>query len=446
MIINVHVQPEDYHEPVRKTLNDYAKKANIPGFRKGKVPVSMIKKMYGKGVVFEELNKVLSSNLKDYISTQNLNILGEPMPVKKEEIDLDPDGEIEYDFQYEVGLAPEFQLNLNFPSTPVRYKVEVDDATLDKEITYQQSRFGTMSNPDESIEGDILFGKISEAGPDGNPLEDGLNRIGSLNPQRVPDAGVLAQMVGRKPGDTMIIRMPQVFEGREAIRNFWERNAQNEQVRVIDDVELNAIMAKDFVFEVRKINRIEKVPVDQTLFDKVLGEGKATSEEEFRAAMRADIQRFFDTEAGNEFRARLMRMVVDNNQMPLPDAFLKKYLLETREKLTAEVLEEMYDSYGRDLRWNLLVNRVMRENPQYKVNQEDIESAAEIKLRTQYAQLLTGASEGMIPGLVKTYLENQERVSELVNEIVGDRVMTHIMGLVTPAEEVVSATRFMELR
>jgi trigger factor len=446
LLLNVHVSPEDYSEPVRKTLNDYAKKANIPGFRKGKVPMSIVKKMVGKGVVYDELNRSLSQTLRDYIKEKELSILGEPLPVKKEELDLDPDSTLSYDFQYEIGLAPDFTLNLNLSSSISRYKVEVDEETLQKEIDYQRSRFGNMSNPEVSGEGDILFGKISECDAEGNVIEDGLNRIGTLNPQRVPDAKIIAEMVGRKAGDTIRFTMPQVFDSREAVRNFWERNAQNEQVREIDDRDLDIIFTKQFVFEVRKVNHVDLAEVNQDLFDKVFPGTGITTEAEFRDKLREDVQGFFERESLNEFRARLMRTVVDAIQIPLPDAFLKKYLLETREKLSPDVLENVYPSYASDLRWNLIINRIMNENPEYKVTQEDVNAAAEVKLRTQFAAMLGNTGDDLIKSLIPTYLEKQERVEEIVNEVVTVRVQDHLVKFVNAVEQPITAKAFMELR
>ena len=443
--LTVKVAPEDYQDQVKDVLKDLARRANIKGFRKGKVPVSVVRKMYGKGVVLEELNKVISESLTNYIREEDLPLLGEPLP-QTEDFDLDVKAEASYEFEYEVGLAPAFDVDYGLAGQAPLYKVSVDDAVLDKEVDHMREQHGPTSNPDESQEGDTLYGKLSELDADGNVVEEGLGKMIALNPERVPSEDVKKEMAdGKKAEDTFNVKMADVMEGEDAIRDFWQTNVSGEEVRKVDNAMLAEIMEKTFQFEVRKINRQEVAELNQEFFDKLFGEGNVANEEQLRAKIAEDMEGFFQKEAQKFYRTKTIKALIENTEIPLPDAFLKKWLVRSREQITEENIEELYGTYSRSQRWRLIIQRMQKDNPNVRVDEEDIRERAKEMVHQQFGAMLQGQDDDKMEGFVNYYLQNEQMVNQIFDNLLEDRVFAHLNEENPAVEEDITATDFMEM-
>lgn len=442
--IKVKVDPADYQSQVNSVLKDYAKKAQIKGFRAGKVPVSVVRRMYGKSVVFEELNKIISQSLSEYIEAEKLPLVGEPLPTVTD-IELDAAAESSYEFDYELGLAPEFTMDYGLTGNDPVYNINIDDETLDKEIVTLQKTYGPMNNPEVSQEGDILFGKIMEIDAEGNVVEEGYSKMMPLNPERIEDEALLSIMgEGKKPEDSFTLNIEQALRNDHEIRRFWENNVQNEKVRDISDEDLEAIKGKQFKFEVRKINRIEPMEVGQELFDKAFGEGNVTTEEEFRDRVKADMDKFFDREGLRFYRSKAIKNLIDGTTIPLPDEFLRRWLMRAQENATEGNIDEMYDSYSRSLRWKLMVDKMKGENPAVNVEEADLRVKAEEMVKTQFASMLTGDNENQLETFVNYYMQDEKLVNRMFDELIEERIFDHLNDKNPPVSEEISAADFME--
>jgi trigger factor len=442
--LSVVVTPEDYREPVNAVLKDYAKKAQIKGFRKGMVPTSIVRKMFGKGVIFEELNKIVSKGLNDYLNESQLSLVGEPLPVSKE-IDLDPEKELSYELDFEIGMAAPFAINYTALSTSPIYKVAADDTLIDKEIEGMRTQHGEMSNPDESQAGDTLFGKLWEVDANGNTVEGGLERMFAMNPERVVSEALKAEMGnGKKAEDRIAVKMSDLFDNDGEIRDLWEKNVQGEQVRDLTDAELAEIKEKSFSFEVRKINRSEKLDVNQELFDKVLGPDQVTSLSDFRDKVAVDIEGHLNTQAAKLYRALAIRAIIDATDIELPHDFMRKWLIATREQINETNIDSLYDTFLRSYKWRLIVEKMQEENEQVKVSQENVIDRARAMVRSQFGSMI-GDDESRLESFVQYYIQDEKMVQRLFDEELEDRLFFHINALHPPKEEETTGSQFIEI-
>ena len=435
--LKVKVVPEDYKDQVDTVLKDYARRANIKGFRPGKVPVSVVRKMFGKGIVFEELNKLISSNLTEYIKKEQIALVGEPLPITKD-VELDEESDSAYDFEYDLGLAPDFSINYGLVGDAPFYKVQVDDETLEKEVEEVLERHGDMTNPDESQEGDTLFGKLSDG--------DGHEKMVALNPKRVVSDSLKAEMgKSHKAGSTFKATMADIFENDNAVRRFWNTNVQGETIANISDEELEHLKGQEFTFEVRKINRTTKAELGVDLYEKVYGEEHGiTDDGEFRERLRKDMETFFNREAGRYYRSKAIRALVEGSDIPLPDEFLRGYLVRTREQVTDENIEEIYPSYSRSLRWRLLIEKMQGADEAVKVNQDDIRERARQMVLAQFGSMVGSDDTERLDSFANYYLKDEKMVERLFDEVLEDKVFNHIAAQNPAVEEGITAAAFME--
>lgn len=442
--LTISVAPEDYRDQVTTTLKDLAKRVTLKGFRKGKIPMSVLKKMYGKGVIVEELNKIISAGLEEYVKEEKLSLVGEPMPVTTD-LDLGTDFDKEYVLAYEVGLAPEFSVDYGLAGKSPFYRVSIDDEVLEKEIADMQKRFGPMTNPDESQEGDILFGKVSETDADGNVIEDGLNKMLALNPVRIEDETLIAEMnKPHKAEDIFPITMAQAFPVDGPLQKFWETNVQGEEIRQVSEAMLEEIKAKHYQFEVKKINRTDPMEIGQELFDKAFGEGEVTTEEDFRARIVGDMETFFTKEATRYFRSMSIKALIEGTEMPLPEDFLHNFLIRTREQITEENVGEVMEGYLRSLRWRLIVEKMQESDESMKVDEEDLRERAEERVMAQFGSMV-GEDKERLAQFANYFLQEEKMVQEMYEEIMEDRIFAHIAQENPPVEEDITATGFMDM-
>lgn len=442
--LTVSVAPEDYRDQVTTTLKDYSKRVTIKGFRKGKIPMSVMKKMYGKGVIVEELNKIISASLEEYVNDQTLSLVGEPMPVTTD-LELATEFDKEYVLAYEVGLAPDFSIDYSLVGKAPFYNVSIDDEVLGKEIEDLQKRHGPMSNPEESAEGDILFGKISETDADGNVIEDGLSKMFALNPVRIENEELKAEMAkSHKAEDVFPITMAQAFPVDGPLQKFWETNVKGEEIRQVSEEELEEIKNKHFQFEVKKINRTEPMEIGQELFDKAFGEGAITTEEEFRSRLVADMEAFFTKEANRYFRSIAIKSLIEGTDIPLPEDFLRKFLLRTREQITEDNIDSVMDGYLRSLRWRLIVEKMQEADESMNVDEDDLREKAEERVMTQFGSMI-GEDKERLTQFANYFLQEEKMVQEMYEEIMEDRIFAHIAQENPPVEEEITATGFMDM-
>ena len=343
-VIKVQLDQADYQENVDKVLKNHRKNANIPGFRKGHVPMGMIKKQVGVSVMVEEINKILSESLHKFITDEDLNLLGNPLPKLDEQHTIDWKNQTDFEFSYEVGIAPEFDVDVVSKLKLDYYKIKVADKDVDKYISDVAKRYGKMSNPEVAEADDMVFGKFEELDGEGNVKEGGINHSSVIIIDAVTDKKVQKSLVGAKANDTYEID-PKIVSA----------NPQDQAAAIgVDTTKLDTIISK-FKFTVEKINKIIPAELDQELFDKVYGPGVITDVKEFRAKVSDELGKGLSTDADRKLKADIQDKLIEKLKLKLPDNFLKRWIKESNEKpITVEQVEEEYDNYSKGLQWQLI--------------------------------------------------------------------------------------------
>jgi trigger factor len=414
-IITISIKPEDYRPSVEKTLKKYAHSAQVPGFRPGKVPAGMIKKMYGKSILVEELNNLLSESLNKYIYENQMPVLGSPLPMKMEKEQLWEDGE-EFKFQYEVGLAPKVEVDLGKISAVPYYLVKVDEKMVDDEVGDIRRRYGKYSNPEVSEENHILYGDFDELDEEGNVKEGGNKTATTLAIEMIKDEEHRAPFIGLKKEDTVVFN-PMETMSHEA-----------EVAAMLKAEKGSTVMNANYRFTVKSINQIDKAELNQDFFDKMYGEGVAKSEEEFRGKIREGIVAYFERMSDTKLKKDVKHKLLKALEIPLPDDFLKRMLKEAAEKKKDEQehdFEHEYYHLAEDLRWSLIRSYFAKEN-NLSVSEDEIKSVARAMARDQFAQYgYYDMPDDKIEEVAKSYYSDEGDMAERIERsILDDKVFT----------------------
>lgn len=362
-VLKVNISKEDYTPRVEEELKKTQRKINIPGFRPGKAPMGMVKKMYGKGIFVDEVNRMASEKLFGYLQENNIEYLAQPIMGANEDQKIDFEKEEDFIFTFDIGLAPTPELNLTQKDKVTRYVIKVGDADLDKEVDQVQRRFSKEDVVETSEDKDIVYLNCTELNEEGQPLDGGLtDKNISTTPELIKDKKVQKQVLGVKIGDEFTSDIFKMFNGNEKVL----ATTLGVPAEAINDLN------KTFSFKVTDIKRFIPAELNEELFTQVFGDGRATNEEEFRNALREDLEKYYAAEADQMFEHSVDHLVYDNHNFDLPAEFLKKWLLENNEEFTPENIDEKYDAEARQLRYVLLRNKVLADN-EVQISNDDIE-------------------------------------------------------------------------
>lgn len=366
-VLTVAVSPTTYKPKVEKELREYAKKANVPGFRKGTVPVGMVKRMAGKSLIMDTISKTISEELYTYIEENKLDILGKPLPIKYiEEEDVDMDCTKEVSVAFEIGLAPEFNLNLVPSNALPHYNVDIDDAFLAEEIESMRKRFGKSEQAEEVGEGDWIFGRLEEVNAEGETVENGISKLVTLNPETIAKKDIFTPLIGLKKEDKVALDVFSYFENDDEVK---------QAIKFTED-DIATIKGKNTVFVVKRITRTEPSEMTQEFFDKVVGPNRALNEEEFRTVLKEEIGRSLAKESADVFYLKARKELLSTNNFELPDAFLKKWLQTEKEtKVTEENVEEIYTRYQENFKWEMIETRLQKEHPELIPTSEQLDDS-----------------------------------------------------------------------
>ena len=424
-LLNVHLDEADYSDAVEKQIKETTKKAQFKGFRPGKVPAGLVRKMYGKGILADEINRQLGQSVDSYLRDNNVKILGEPIPVPS---DVDFDTAKAFDFQFELGLLPDFELPADQQLEVKRPAVSLDDNTLAETHEQITRQFGETTNPDASETDDYLFGKLKKVG------EEGEGQTVLLPINKVTSGQ--EQFIGVKAGDTITFDLGAAFGGdASAIRNITGMSREEA-----------GSVSGDYELAVEKVNRTASPELNQELFDKVFGPETVASEEEFANKVRETVQQNYDRESDNLVNRRLIDTLIDNTTIRIPVDFFKKWLVRANEgKLDAATVEQHFSDYERELKWSLIRNKVV-EDLGLKVETEEIRDRVLDKILGQFGggmQLTDEMRQGMA-GFADNYLkqENGKNYVQEYEAILAEKVVEALRGKVVVTDEPVTAEEF----
>jgi trigger factor len=431
-VIKINIDAVDYQARVDKAIKDQAKKAQLPGFRKGMVPAGHIKRMYGKSILVDEINNLLSDTLNNYINEQQLEVLGQPLPKVDESKEYAWDFADNFEFNYEVGLAPEFDVNFSAEDKLTKYKIKVDDETLASRISNLRRSYGKMTNPDVSADGDVLFGDLVQLGADGSVFEGGITATNSVRLDQVQNEEIKQSLIGLKKDDVVELDIQSAFNNEAA---------RVAAVLKIDEATAAELQSK-FQFTVKNINRLDESDLDQAFFDKILGEGTVTTEEEFRAKITEELEGMMVQDADRKLQADLYNLALEKIQFQLPDEFLKRWLKATNEKLSDEELAGGYDDFAKNLKWTLIGNKIVREN-NLEVKYEDVLDLAKQRIDAQFRMYSPQPiSEEQLNQYAVQFLQDKENANRIFEEAKSEKVFEYLKGIVTLNEQEINFDEF----
>ncbi|MBD2723926.1 trigger factor [Hymenobacter armeniacus] len=425
-LLTVHLTEADYAPTVDKQIKEYTKRAQVKGFRPGMVPVGMVRKMYGKGILAEEINKMLGKAVDSYIKENNIKLLGEPLPVASN-VDFDTDKD--FDFQFELGLLPDFTLPESL--TAELHKVTIDDDTLAQTNEQIARQYGETTNPEVSEAGDYLFGKLKKADEEG----DGRTVLLPINKVA---ADQQVQFIGKKGGDVITFDLQKAFNNDAASISNFSGLSKTEATDATGD----------YAFNVEKVNRTAAPEFNQELFDKVFGPEAVSSQEEFDAKVRETIQSNYDREAEGALNNSIVEQLVNTVDIKIPTEFFKKWLVRANEgKLTPELVEQHYTDYEKELKWSMIRNKVVEEAG-LKVSNDEIVNRTLDKIMGQFNMPnMPDEMRESMRSYADQYLK-QENGKNFVNEyeaILAEKVLENLRGKVVVTDKPVTAEEFRTL-
>lgn len=435
-IIKLEIVKSDYEAAVEKSLRSFRQKANVPGFRKGMVPMGMVKKMYGKQALLEEVNRLVSENLFKYIRENNLNILGEPMASEAEPSALDFDKDENFVFNFDVALAPEIKIDLSKEDALPYYEVKIDDDMLNKQVEAYTANFGTYEAGEEVEEKDLVKGTVAEL-ENGTPKEGGVvveNAV--LMPMYVKDEAEKAKFIGAKVNTVVVFNPNKAYEGAEAeIASFLHV-----------DKEKVAELTGDFSFEIKEISRHKNAELNQELYDKVFGENVVTSEEEFKGKIKEALAEQFTPQSDFKFLNDAREVLVKKaGELKFADDILKRWLLVANEKNTAENIEKEYSHIIEDLTYHLIKENLVKANG-LKVEDADIEGFAKRVAKAQFAQYgMLSVPEDVLDNYSKEMLKNKQTLQNILDRAVEEKLAGWLKEQITVDKKEVSAEEFAKL-
>lgn len=433
-VLKVEVQKDDYDNRVNEVLKDYRKKANIKGFRPGNVPIGLIRKMYGSSVKLEEINKIVSEKLSSYITDEKLEILGDPLPKVDENLNIDIENQDDFEFSFEIGLAPEFEVKLSARNKVPYYEIKIDKKLRGDFLDNYRRRFGNYEEADSITEEDMLKGDITRLSEEGQPLDETTISDSSLSVKVIKEDPVKKDFIGRKAGESVDFDIRKSFPNEHEIAGLLQ--TEHEKVKGVEGM---------YRFTIRTINRFKMADVDQELFDRVYGEGNIKTEEEFMNKLDEEIKANLGRESEYKLNLDAKNMVIDKTGFELPEEFLKKWLLRTNKDLDEEKVEKEFSDFTRDLRWQLIRNRIAKEN-EIKVEEEDMIKEAKEFTRMQFQQYgIFNAEDSQLENYAREILKKEEDYRKIADKVVDDKVLVKIKESIKLDTKKVSTDEFNKL-
>lgn len=401
-LLKINLSSKDYQQKVNDVIKNYCKTANVPGFRKGKVPAGQIKKMYGKSILVEEVNKLLQDSIYKYITENKIEVLGNPLPLEN---NIDWENSVDFEFKFEMGLAPDFKVDLDKKIKFNFYKIKADKKMIDHYCNDVAKRYGSMIHPDISEENDLILGDFVQLDNKKNILEGGISHTASVALDVIMDKKSKKSLIGVSKDSEVIIRINKNFS--KDVSHML--NINKEQADLLDS---------NFKFTVKNISRMNPSDLNQDLFDKVFGKGSVNNKKEFRSKIQDEIEKSFIVESDRKLKNDVVLHLINKLNLKLPDEFLKKWLLQTNDKnLTSEQIEAEYTQYSKSLRWQLIENKIIKEN-NLEVTNEDVLNHTKDLIKQNFAQYGQKApEENKLTEIAGKVLENEDERKKVYNQL-----------------------------
>ena len=435
-VLTITVEKEDYNEKVEKTLKDYRKRANVPGFRPGMAPMGMIKKQYGAAVKVDEINRLLGDKLMEYIRENKIQMLGEPLPSEKQEQqDLAQDGP--FTFVFDIAVAPEFKAELTAKDKIDFYNITVDDKLIDDQVQMYASQGGEFVKADVFSGNDTLTGDLRQLDSKGNTVEGGITTDSAMiMPAYLKDEKQRKLFDNAKAGDIITFNPKKAYPDNDAEIAAMLK-VDKEQVKDLND---------DFSFQVTEIKHFQPAEVNQALFDRVFGEGTCKDEKEFRQQISdmisAQLVQNSDYKFLLDLRAHLEKKVGD---LQFPEALLKRVMLNNNKDKGEDFVEKNFEGSIRELKWHLIKEQVVAAND-IKIGDDDLKAVAKEAIRAQFAQYgMQNVPDDVLENYAAEQLKKRENVDNFVDRAIDVKLVEAVKKVVKLNEKAVSLEDFNKM-
>jgi trigger factor len=429
-LIKIKLSEGDYQPHVEEKVKDYARKANIKGFRQGKVPSGVIRKMFGKSILVDEINHLLSHKLSDYIKEQNLKIIGDPLPNQEKSNTIDWDAQKDFEFEYQIGLVEDFKYDLS-PKVKVKgYKIEVDEKVINDTLNDLRKRFGKVSYPETVEAGDNIFGDVAQK--DGDVKKErafiSLDKVAGKEQKK---------FIGKKKDEEVQFDIKTLFTDINGAAELLDISAE----------EAKAVTGS-YVIKINTISRTEPAELNQELFDRVFGKDAATTEAEFTEKVKSTISENYQRETNHFLEHHIEDAFIENTHISIPDEFLKSWLKVTSKgEVTDDVLNKEYKDYVRGLKWDLIKNKIADDNS-IKVEAEEVRNKAKDLIIAQFGgQAFAEQLKDKMDSIADNYLQNEngQNFMRLYNQLKNEKIIAHIRSNISVDEKKVSVDEFKKI-
>ncbi|MEC3905762.1 trigger factor [Tamlana sp. 2201CG12-4] len=402
-VVKVDITKEDYSDKVEKILSDYRKTANIPGFRKGHVPMGMVKKQYGKAVLVDEVNKLLQDALNKYLTEEKLDVLGQPLPKPQDDIDWNAEG---FSFEFELGLAPEFEVELKSKKAITQYNIVADDKMINEQIERIQKQYGKLISQDVVAKDSEITGAYTNE-------EKEIDNTVTLTLDKFKGKSTEKQFIGAKASDVITLKTKGLFDDEHDLMHALKLG--HDDVHGLD-IEVN--------FTITEINQRELADLDQELFDKLFPKGEVTSVTELKAKIKEDAEKQFVQQADQKLLNDITEYLVEHTKFDLPSEFLTKWMQTAGEKeMDADQAKEEYEKSEKSLRYQLIEGKLITDN-NIQVTMDDIKNHAREMIKGQMAQFgQTNPSDKELDDIAARVLSNQEEARRISEQLISQKLL-----------------------
>jgi trigger factor len=429
-LIKIKLTEGDYQPKVEEKVKEYARKASIKGFRQGKVPSGVIKKMFGKSILVEEINHLLSHQLSDYIKENNLKILGEPIPNQEKAQTIDWDAQKNFEFEYQIGMVDDFKYDLSSKVKVKSYPIDVDEKTIQETVADLKKRFGVVSEPDESVADDNLFGELRAA-------EGDFKREHAFIAIEKVEKKEQKKFIGVKKEEEVEFDIAKIYSDDDL------------RAQLLGQTQEEAKGAKGkYIFKTNHISRTAPAEVNQEFFDKVFGKDAVKNEDEFIAKIKETISENYNRESEHFLEHHIEDYFVANTSIDLPEQFLKTWLKSSSQgQVTDSVLEKEFEDYKRGLKWDLVKNKIAEDN-KITVEADEVRAKAKDLIISQFGgQAIASQLSDRLDGIADNYLQNEngQNFMKLYNQLRAEKILRLIREKITVQEKKVSVDEFKKI-
>ena len=434
--LTLKLEKTDYLPTFEKSLKDYSKKANIPGFRKGMVPAGLIKKMYGASLFTDEVLRTIDRELIKYLEEEKLDIFAQPLPVEMDIRQLDMNNPADYTFHFEIGMKPDFELADLSKAKTIRYKVKITDEMINNEITRLQNRYGNMKDENTvNTEENVLNVIFTEVDENGNDLEGGIKKDNSLLVKYFKEE-FRSNLMGKTINDYVIAQLDNAF-------------AEKELDFILKDLGLDndaAASQKHFKIQITKIGLLEKKELNEEFYNQLYPNGEVTTENDFRNKIQEEIQAYWDNQAKSQLQHMAYHELLDGTTIDFPEAFLKKWMqTQGEEKKTEEDAEKEFPTFKNQLKWTLISDKIVREN-NIDVKPEEVKAFARQQLFGYMNMPMGGGDQPWVDNYIDKMMQDRKYVEDAYNRIQGQKVFEWAETQVKPTEKEVAMEDFVKMQ